>query len=157
MLPIEQLVQDAEQRLIQLVRKLSIWKPAGEKLAGYLADGEPVMNMEYRTLPEAEGRRMFLREILQDAFNAGRNAANSQWMPIETAPKDGMAVLVLAGPWKNVVEGQTYHQPAQVAICHWDAARSTWVEVPDSESETAYRLQQTGRRLGAQRRVVRPG
>jgi predicted RNase H-like HicB family nuclease len=63
------------------------------------------------------------------------------WLPIETAPKDGSAILLLSAPYEDA---QTGAHPAKVAIGHWWPEGSSWVpEGPHKEKEV-YTLQQAG-------------
>ncbi|MCI0391875.1 MAG: DUF551 domain-containing protein [Acidobacteria bacterium] len=50
-----------------------------------------------------------------------------QWQPIESAPKDGRAVLLLSRPYTTFSFEEAIHYPAKVAIGYWDPAGSSWV------------------------------
>lgn len=63
------------------------------------------------------------------------------WRPIETAPKDGSAILLLSAPYEDA---QTGAHPAKVAIGHWDPEGSSWVDELGLLKGKAYTLAETG-------------
>ena len=69
------------------------------------------------------------------------------WQPIETAPKDGSAVLLLSlahdvdfGP----MNGGVVHFPPKAAIGEWDPEGDSWVDEHGDINGTAYTLAVTG-------------
>src|SRR4051812_8244374 len=71
----------------------------------------------------------------------------SKWQPIETAPRDGRAILLLSKPYDaNFGEqnGGLTHFPAKVAIGHWWAEGTSWVCEGAHPQDSAYTLAKTG-------------
>lgn len=67
------------------------------------------------------------------------------WQPIETAPKDGSAVLLLSVPYEMDAGPNGIHQiPAKVAIGHWHAEGTSWVDELGRIGGEAYTLAVTG-------------
>jgi hypothetical protein len=65
----------------------------------------------------------------------------SPWQPIETAPKDGSAVLLLSAAYEDA---QTGSHPAKVAIGHWYAEGTSWVDEHGLLGGDSYTLAITG-------------
>ena len=70
----------------------------------------------------------------------------AEWQPIETAPKDGRAVLLLSVPYEMDAGPNGKCQiAAKVAIGHWFAQGTSWVdELGRADSDNAYTLAVTG-------------
>lgn len=70
----------------------------------------------------------------------------SDWQPIETAPKDGSAVLLLSIPYEMDTGPNGIHQvPAKVAIGYWWPDGTSWVdELGRADCDHAYTLAKTG-------------
>lgn len=70
----------------------------------------------------------------------------SAWQPIETAPRDGTAVLLLSKAY--AVDGGpefgTINHPAKVAIGSWDPTGTSWVDEFGSLDGDACTLAVTG-------------
>ena len=66
------------------------------------------------------------------------------WKPIETAPKDGTAILLLSAPYEDIVFDEAVNHPARIAIGHWWAEGSSWVPDGPLREDAVYTLQQTG-------------
>ena len=60
-------------------------------------------------------------------------SANAQWLPIESAPRDGTTILVCSGYWKATVH---WHKHAQA----WCTSRPSYQLVTDDEQPTHYML-----------------
>ena len=68
----------------------------------------------------------------------------SEWQPIETAPKDGTAILLLSKSYEDVLFDETIHHPTKVAIGHWKADGTSWVDEMGRLDGEAYTLAVTG-------------
>lgn len=63
-------------------------------------------------------------------------AAYREWQPIDTAPKDGRAVLLLSLPYDQF--------PARIAIGQWNPDGNSWVSNGLRGDKEVYELQDTG-------------
>lgn len=66
------------------------------------------------------------------------------WQPIETAPRDGRAILLLALPYTSPANEwcEAIHHPARVNIGQWNADGDSWV--PEDHTQETYVLKVTG-------------
>jgi hypothetical protein len=82
------------------------------------------------------------RSVSSDLLDAALN-----WQPIETAPKDGRAILLLSQAYDMDVgeaSGGIIHVAPKVAIGHWKADGTSWVDELGSLDGEAYTLAETG-------------
>jgi hypothetical protein len=66
------------------------------------------------------------------------------WQAIETAPKDGRAILLLSAPDTIRYDGEDHDRPARVAIGHWNPEGDSWVDEIGDPNGDAYTLEKTG-------------
>ena len=87
-----------------------------------------------------------------DAKDAATQKAKStelegvaRWQPMESAPKDGAAILLLSIPYEmDAGPNGTYEIPAKVAIGHWDADGISWVSEGRPHPNADIYLSKTG-------------
>jgi len=92
--------------------------------------------------------RIILTDGIRLGFDAGYNAAVKasapSWVAIESAPKDGSAILLLSRPQTmDTGPNGTYHVPAKAAIGYWNPDGTSWVAT-DLCGEANVELQKTG-------------
>jgi hypothetical protein len=81
-----------------------------------------------------------IMERLVDKAWANGKADALRWRPIETAPKDGSAILLLSAAY----EDELGVHPARVAIGHWHAEGTSWVDEMGRLDGDSYTLAVTG-------------
>lgn len=85
--------------------------------------------------------------IEHEKQKANREDTFSNWQPIETAPKDGRAILLLSKSYESdfgEYNGGILQIEPKVAIGHWKADGTSWVDELGRLDGNAYTLAVTG-------------
>lgn len=69
--------------------------------------------------------RVVIRTIAQAALSAARPFIAAEWQPIETAPKDGSAVILY--------DDRFAHSPSSYLMASWHAPLKVWAARPNSK------------------------
>lgn len=68
----------------------------------------------------------------------------SGWKPIETAPKDGRAILLLSEEYTSDVDGEIITHAPKCAIGKWNPDGTSWVDEYGQLGGNTYTLAVTG-------------